>query len=273
MTKRRFSLLGATLATILAAAPAPAQTFLMNPTPEKGLWLEVLHPRFDRADVSTLSSAWYLSGRLPITEHAKLLFELPFAYVDADRGPFRDESGSALGNPLLVLELLASDAVRVELGARLPLTPDDGDDAAQVLGAFADYNRSDAFIPRIVPLSGALVLERPLAPAFTLHARGGLTLVLPTESDEDNATLLDYGLFGSYDAGGGRIGLGLMGRWLVSNEDLRRFSEASAHQLGLNVDVGTGRVRPGIMIRVPLDDDFSDALESVIGITLQVELP
>ncbi len=50
------------------------------------------------------------------------------------------------------------------------------------------------------------------------------------------------------------------------------FGERSFHQLGLGGSYLLGAVRPGLVLRLPLDKDMTDVLDYVVGLTLQVPL-
>lgn len=65
--------------------------------------------------------------------------------------------------------------------------------------------------------------------------------------------------------------LGVAGRWAASVDE-GSFSENSLHQLGLSADVLLKGVRPGISVRIPLDEEYRDLVKSSVGLYLQVSV-
>jgi len=52
-----------------------------------------------------------------------------------------------------------------------------------------------------------------------------------------------------------------------------RHLRRTIHQLGLSASYTTGRFIPGILFRVPMDDDLSEILDFVFGINVGYRLP
>ena len=67
-----------------------------------------------------------------------------------------------------------------------------------------------------------------------------------------------------------RAGAGITGRWLATADDADDELE-STHQFEAAADFLAGRVRPGVTLRVPLDDDLLET-DLVLGLTLGVRL-
>jgi len=269
-------------AALSAVQPAAAQGFLLPSAPEKGVALEAAHPDFKIFDVSAASSIWYLSGRLPVTERLRVFADVPFAHAKpkaVNVGGMQDattvfeaKASSVIGNPLLGIEYVATPAVRLELSARAPLTTADDESFADVMAAFSDPQRLEAFVENVVPVSGMVTVERSLVPGLDFRAKGGVTSVFFTGDESGETTnFVDYGVFGSYTAGIARLGSGVSGRWNAS-ADQGSFSDRSLHQLGVTADVRLGGVRPGVSVRIPLDKDHREVVSSTVGMYLQVPL-
>lgn len=262
-------------AVLFGAQGLQAQSYLLPGTPEKGLWLEVSHPEVETFEVTVPSTAWYASGRYPVAQSLWAVAEIPFAYGKVDGPAIPElEGGTVLGNPYLGLEYAASDRVRVEAGARLPLTTADDFSFGDVVGFLADPLRGEAFMQDVVPLSAAVTFSHSLTSGMKLQARSGVTSMIWRGDDElgETMTALDYGLLGQYPMGLARFGGGLTGRWDVSAEE-DGFSENSLHQLGLSADYQFGRLRPGLNLRIPLDEEYRDLVTASMGVYLQVSLP
>lgn len=254
------------------ATPAAAQGYLMPETPRKGFWAEAMHPDVKLFDVTAPSSAWFLSGRYPLAARVWGVAEVPFAYGDLSVSGSSELSGRGVfGNPYVGIEFAATDGVLLELGARAPLTSADDESFGDLVGVLADMMRFEAFAMDVVPVSAAASLRHTVDSGLSLAARGGVTSMFWTGEDDEGATthFLDYGVFGHYPVSMARFGAGIAGRWNLS-EDEGSFSENSLHHLGLSADYLVRRVRPGIQVRIPLDEDYRDMVSSSVGLYVQV---
>jgi hypothetical protein len=88
--------------------------------------------------------------------------------------------------------------------------------------------------------------------------------------DSDSEQTLDYGLSSTYATGPARFTLGVQGRWVASSDE-GDFGDNSVHQLGAAADFLFRGVRPGVSLRIPLEDSVESAGNS-FGIFLQVPL-
>jgi len=71
--------------------------------------------------------------------------------------------------------------------------------------------------------------------------------------------------------GHARLGLGFYGRW-AATEDVGGFQDNSVHHLALAGDYRLGNVRPGIAVRIPVDETYGDILNATLGVYVQVAL-
>jgi hypothetical protein len=274
MHTHRTALACAAAAAALCAAPAAAQNLLLPSAPEKGLALEAAYTSFKAFDVAAPSSTWFLSGRLPVGSRFRVFGDVPFAYADAsvnlgELGTFA-EKDAVIGNPRLGAEYLAHPSLTVEGSVRLPLTSASETTVSDMIAFIADPQRAEAFLKDVVPVTAALTYEQALANGFGVRARaGGTQLLFRGEDASDNATLLDYGLFGSYTVAQARFGAGFSGRWDVSDDD-GSFADNSMHWVGLTADAAVRGVRPGVSLRLPLDSDYREWVGPSVGVYLQV---
>ncbi len=264
----------------LGVQSAAAQSYLAPETPRKGIWMEAMHPNMkDPFKVTAPSSAWFFSGRYPLTHQLSGVLDVPVAYGRLD-GEGASEWGreTVLGNPYLGVELAATDRVQVELGVRPPLNTVNEESFGDVVGFLADPFRGEAFMDDVVPVSGAVTFKQaiPSGMGADVRARAGVTTAIYTGDEDDlnqTTTFLDYGMFATLPVGITRLGAGVSGRW-DATEDEGKFSDNSIHQLGLSADVlFLDRFRPGISVHVPVDKPYRDSVGSTIGLYLQVALP
>jgi hypothetical protein len=261
------------VASATAAAPAAAQNFLLPSGGEKGVAIEVAHPKFKAFDTAAGSSVWYLSGGLPITSRLRLVADVPFAHARLkDAGASPEGWSSVLGNPLLGVEYLAAPGVRIEVTTRAPLTTADEGSFADAIGLVSDLMRSEAFGIDVVPLSARVSVVRALGPGFDVQARGGLTTAYhKVASSWDTDTAMEYSIFSSYSIGIARVGAGMAGRWHATAEE-GALSDNAMHQAGFTADVQLAGFRPGIALRLPVDKNYREVMGSAVGMYVQLPL-
>lgn len=255
-----------------AARPAAAQDFLLPDTPAKGFWVEALRSDFKGFDTKLPTSVWYLSGRAPLTQKLSGVLDIPFAYAKMDIMELGDETSSVLGNPYIGVEYAAAPRLVLSLGMRAPLTTADEESFADALALIADPLRAEAFADNTVSLGTSALVNYPVATGLTVRGRLGVTGLFYTGTDApENDAAIDYGVAGTWERGIGRVALGLSGRWYATS-DAGTFGETSLHHAGLSADVLVAGVRPGVSLRLPVDQDYRDFVGPTVGLYLQVPL-
>jgi hypothetical protein len=276
MKSPRFIFLLALGASVLwLAQPVVAQSYLLPSAPEKGVWIEAAHPNLKGFfEVTLPSTIWFASARVPVTPQVGVVVELPFAYARMDSTPFGGsaESNTVLGNPYVGAEYAFSRQLSVQLGLRAPVTTAGPESWADVIAVLANLQRMEAFLENVLPVSIAASFQQAVADGFSVRSRAGVTQAFYIGDDDgEAATLLDYGVFGTYSVSVARFGAGLSGRWDISGDE--GFSDNSFHLLGFTADAGFGRFRPGLSVHIPLDEDYRQFLGSTIGAYVQIALP
>jgi hypothetical protein len=271
-----------TLVTLAALAPAAvAQSIWLDRVSPKTMHLEIAKPLYDLGDVETdfLTANWSLTGRFPIGTALHIVGELPYAHIALDDG-FEESSNSTVGNLYAGIEThpAGGTGAWLEAGVRVPTAsePDDSfsddDDAglATAAGTFVDVDRweayglaTDAFIfhtavhGRTDPV-GKIGVDVRLAP--NLWFGGDLA--------DGTELFLVFGAQVLYHGTSVRAGAGITGRTLVTEDG----GGPPAHQVEAAVDVLSGRVRPGMTLRVPINEDNFFEKDAVIGLSLNVLL-
>jgi len=264
----RASIVGALLVFFLPPPNASAQAVWMGGDQRPSLRLELAKPSVED-ELTFASFVGFLGGRVPVSKGVVLVAELPFANakydVEGADGQF------AFGNVLLASEFTFGSSGYAELGVRLPTAPESSDKGlARELGLLADVERWEAFLRETVPIHLLLGYRNHAATGLLVRVRGGPIVWFPTgEADTE--------LFGVLDADVGyanqRFGVvgGLSSRILTTESDLD-FGERTVFEFGVESWVAFGRLRPGLQLRLPIDEDLSDMVNSVIGVSVEVEL-
>lgn len=271
---RIMMMLAAAGVAMIFPASSPAQSIWLDRSSDKLLALEILKPSFNgEENVSFATAAYFLSYRTPLSQNVRFAGELPFAHGDFGREVnfffTRIGPGSTFGNPYLGVEVQREGSpLFVEIGARAPLTSDNQIQAVTT-GLAADFDRMEAFMPNTVPLTGMLNYRQKSASGLTFRLRGGPSFLMNT-SGGGSQWLLGYSAQLGYEARTFSASAGLTGRANLSEEG--NFGERSTHQLGLAANLGLGKVRPGVHIRLPLDQDTRESLNYVAGINLGILL-
>jgi hypothetical protein len=276
------------IAAIICVAVCPTagtgQSIWLAPSEKPVISLEMLRPdlKDTRDNVSITSSTWFLSARVPVGEHATLLFELPFVHFDCETESFHatvpvteHDAENLFGNVYFGVSVHSSDRrFAGQFGIRPPLASEDEDNAT-AYGFLSDLTRgfdvvvNDNFIINWMFKSRA----KKWSDAH-LSLQIGSTLFLPTEEGPDPELMIDYGAQLWLTPEIGRFGMGITGRGWVTAERGNAWDN-SIHQFGFTAALGFGRLWPGIHLRFPLDDVFMTGFPTgrySYGIHLSVEL-
>lgn len=275
--------LAVAIALAWAAACFPesvaAQSIWMDRDRTRALWLEVLKPDFDRdvkdsTGVTFSSFAVLVSLRWPVSDRVVFVGELPYARGGTDRIRVdgRTFVQDAIGNPYLGVEIQApGSSVFAELGVRPPITTS-GDAFAAFVGAFADFDRLEAFQSDRAFLSAVVNYRPNKASAIHPRLRAGPVFQMTTRGrGEFLEVWLVYSAQAWTDAGPLSLGAGLTGRALLTAEAFT-FKRNTQHQVGVAARVTRGDLRPGVHARVPLDENLRDFLDFIVGFNLAMGL-
>lgn len=270
----------AAAALALPLAPVQAQSIWLPATRGPSVSIEALKPILTEGNDAwtTATTAFFLSGRIPVAESAALIAELPVAHAGFKRsvyGGSGTESSTVIGNPYVGIEFGGTaSGVTADLGAHIPIRKDEDGDMAGSVGLMADVDRMEAYFVDVLAVGGHLGVRHSDASGLFVRARGGPTAFIYTgdrSEGDDTDVMLDYAAQAGYDTGRFMVVGGLTGRTLLTTEG-GSWQENSFHQLGLSGNIAVGGVRPGILVRIPVDEDLGDTLRYVLGLSLTVPL-
>ena len=242
--------------------------------------------------VDVVSSALVVTARVPVGAGVTVVADLPVSYArfaSPDVPALGIEAGSeddvVVGNPYVGAEAGVGAALTVGGGVRLPLSRFDRiggfQDPAQFgwFGGFTtDPERFEAYLPEVLtvsalaryePLAGPVRLRFVLAPAYLADVSGDEPF-----GDPDFGTTglaLGYAVQAEVPVGPVALSGGVLGRPILAGERFEVFSVDAALAVGAAATVGP--VRPGVLVRVPLDrDPFPFDSDATVGLSLDVPL-
>jgi len=261
------SLIGSFALLQLGATRLHAQFYWFD---EKGdraaLRAELLRPFIKGTELKALTSGSFLSVSGKLGSSSRLEVEVPIA----TGGLKADPAGSqfVVGNPYLGLRLHQSGkAFSTQLGLRFPLMGDlstRSEDAVRA-AAVSDLDREEAFFSKTLTARAGIELHPATSGSLLTGLRFGTSVFIPTqENGGDIEAFLDYGGRLGFDNASVLAAIALTGRWLVTSS-AGSLADRTEHQLTGSLDLRRGPVRPGVLVRIPLDDS---ALDAVLGFRL-----
>ncbi len=258
----RMCVLATIVATLGGSATAAAQTPRVDRGPVKSFSLEALRPSIEGGDFTALSSAWFVAAAVPVASRTRIVGEVPVAFG----GVRRLESDVALGNIYLGVEFAGAPDVFLDVGVRLPLASDEN--FGSLIGLAADpINRFEVFLPDVTTVVTALEYRSIYPSGAGFRLRVAPKVLIPTEGDAE--VLANYGAAGGYFGDRGTITAGFSGLTLLTS-DGGSFGERSLHRLELEGQLNLGRLRPGVVFHLPIDEDTRDLQDFTVGLTLTV---
>jgi hypothetical protein len=246
--------------------------------------VEILKPDTYYEGTTFLSTVWLLSGRAPVSDNASILMELPIVFFKEDEGQWYGgyephgymadpRSETLIGNPYVGFRVDSPEGRWYgQIGGRIPVAPDDKPFAAYH-GLRADFDRSEAFVDDMLMIGGRLGDRLYDRSGSKVNLFAGPTFWIPIgDAKGETEVLLNYGVQYWMESEVARVGAGITGRWVVS-EDQGNLAENTVYQFGFAANFGSGSFRPGFHIRVPLDNDLGYSpfgTRYVYGITLSL---
>jgi len=238
----------------------------------QSLSIEALHPQFEfgGGEPSTLTSAWFVTVALPIYKGVHFVGQLPFAFgkLEANPVPTEDET---IGNLAVGLRFDHENLI-IDVGARLPLAKSS---FAGFMGALADIDRQEAFVPDLLPLYGMIKTKIGVG-KFSVRPYGGATFNIRIERDQlgfdylksvfrsranDGELFVLYGGEGGFEFGKFYLGGAYSARtWVTSGVS---FGTGSINQASIRAYYDFGKIVPGAIFRLPVDDILLDYVAGV----------
>lgn len=254
---------------VAAARPVAAQSLLLTQDDFNYVGFEILKPEFDGdSNTSFLTLAAFATLRYKVQPNLAVVAEIPYARYDPKQ---YGSSESTVGDLYLGLEERAArDGASFEFGVRIPMASEDKG-AAETVGIFSDVNRWEAFLPKVFSVVIGANYRYLDADGLGVRLRLAPSLDVPTEGGGDSEVYGLYTVQFIYLGPQAEVTVGLSGRvWIT--EGALDFGQRSVHQLDAAVSLAGQKVRPGLQLRVPVDEDFQDVVDAVVGLQVAVVL-
>ncbi len=253
----------------IAPAQVLGQTRWLPPRNYDSVVLEIMKPNLELDGVSFLSSASVATAQFAVGQERRhfLTVDIPFAHIGIDG----DESETAIGNPYVGISIFdASNPVIYEFGGRIPIA---SNNFAALIATLVDFDRFEAYAPESASVSAALHYFPSRSGDWVLQTRLGPTVLLDLDPGEFDATadlFANYSLQTWYYSGAFQLGMGISGRLLITDD--ASLAERIVHQAAVSVQYDFRSLIPGVHVRLPLDDDLSDAVDLVYGVNVTIPL-
>jgi hypothetical protein len=245
-----------------------AQPLWVDRSADRALSLEFLKPNYEgETDETFFSATWFLSARVAANDIVTVVGQAPFNRIAVE-----DQDGSStLGNIYFGAEFHNRNArVFAELGVYVPIADDQ--EMATAFGALGNFvDRAEAFVTEAMPIALGINYYHRDSSGFVSRVRVAPTFWVATGEREESDVFLLYSGQVGYSSDVLCILAGVSGRWFVTSEDAD-ISEATFHQMGLMVGGVWGIARPAVHLRAPLDEDLSNLVDLVWGLSVTVDV-
>ncbi len=236
--------------------------------------LEMYFPSFKGEGKTEFpTSTTVLAADVPLSKTVRIIADLPFSYFKNEvkySGGTEIETENAPGNPLLGLRFISGRQHWLgDLAVRIPVMPEDKM-AAAIVGIYSDIERWEAFLQDWTTILFRTAYQNRYSNGFTVGGQLGYSLLVNSgnENADDTEGFFIYGLQVGLVQPTFRLNMEFFGRYLATKEE-GNFGQRSYHQLKISTYFGWGKIWPGVILKVPLDQDFRDILNSVFGVQVK----
>ncbi len=263
---------------IIFSGECLAQTAWIDPARNRVFTIDASMPSFPKNESYELTGmAVFLDMVISLNSKINMFAEFPFVsssikYKDWNARP---NSVSSFGNLLLGIRSNSDKSgLFFDFGVRVPIADKRNPDAI-ITGRYADFDRLEAFSSETYSLQGGPNLYIKNKSGLIFHFRVAPTLWLYSDKsiDRDSDFLIHYSATFGYQNEHYQIKTALTGLTILSKDELMYPGEKSVNQIGFEARKFFSVVSPGVHLRIPIGKSFSDHLNFVAGIDLQIELP
>ena len=252
-----------TILCLVGSFSLSAQSIYYNYGQDNFLRLELNRPIFDDFDANFFTFGAFFNGEFRVGKKDKISFEVPFSRTSFDSFSDTRLGSIAVGYQIRNLE----NPSYFDFKLRLP-TADDFGFGSGIL--FTDYTeRFTSVLSDIVSIEGSYNFETKNLVGWYFRGKPGAKLLIPTNDDilDDPEFFLDINILGGYRTEKFDVNTGITTSTLLT-EDSDDFGDRLFSQLVSTFTYTTGAWKPGLIFRIPLDDNFGDLFDLSIGVTV-----
>lgn len=261
----------ALLLGLAAAGPArAAEEWWSVPAPPDHVGIAV--SKFDPAPSDPFefrSTGWNFSVRSTIRPNLVLLIDVPAGHAAYDGVEDGDREEWAAGNAFLGAEFGSRAGGHYgQLGVRFPSAPDDRD-LPLTYALFTDFQSPERYIEEYLTVSILGNFGGGEAAGSLGRFRIEPALLVPTGDSEGVEVLVRASLGGFLAEGPLWIGAGLSSLANLTADQTVDIDDILDTEFGLTVAARSGKLRPGAVLRLPLQGRRSEAIDAVFGLNLR----
>jgi len=269
---------------LISFAQSPWQTLSEQSSVQIEFLKPGIHNSFGNPKAEFFNGACFLTVRSRFPNGSYFVLDIPFGigrYEDfsyyytfsGGHSLYESKRSFTFGNIYLGYETgRAEEEYKGSFGIRLPIVQEINIDAA-VMGIITDFDRAEAFGINCGFVFCKGMMNKIINEQFRLRTGLGIVFQVPVKEIKiDNIfTYLHYDLIVWYKTGRLAIGCGFSGLYHDSKTD--GFNTLSVHQLGLTSELKIGKIKPTLYFRLPLDADYKQDINYIIGCGLTMLIP
>ena len=252
-----------TMLAVLCAASARAQRAWLTNDTSRNFSLEIGKGFFrSSANIDFGSVILTAQARVPVNARTAITIAIPISHI-SESGAFSEStSQTAVGNPWIGVELVSKPDLTFEAGIR-PGIASDANSAASFLGLLDDFDRFEAWLPKVTSLRATAHMGSiPASGTFVTGKLGGMYAL--ARQGGTSELYADYGVRAGFREPGVLVSLGLTGRARLTHGG--SLDDRTVHHLTFIVEGMRGNFRPIASIGTYLDDSAREDVKAIVTV-------
>jgi hypothetical protein len=258
----------AVLTAALTAGPAAGQSLVATASDDVTLGIRVKNPSLGgTANPSSWSSSLETDLLFRWGANAFVQAVVPVAFAGAE---LVDGTSMYLGNVGATFVFGPPGAPSSFLGFTLPTATNiAGPDLAVLIGLLPNEDEPELWAEDVMSVRGGIIPSLQVSPQAVVGVRVGGALVAP--NDLENLWVYGRGaLWGSTAVGAAELRADLVTSYFINSDD--GFAEQFRMYLDARAGLPDVPAAPGIVFRLPLDEEAREALDFSVGLTARIGL-